>query len=279
LQYYNARYYDPAIGVFISPDTVVPDGTNVFDYNRYMYVRGRVFNANDPTGHCVNNQTTNNDGEIAYNNDECWRLANTIGAMWDDTDYWSNRYGSKDTFFDYVTTDATNGTDFFQEQLNNFLNSDEGNTWLNNSVPIFPDGEQDWGDYTAVTGSFGFYGAALIVDDYGNMYIRSDNNFVGSPGIGISRGDIIVSKDDGTWMDIDHIGLSRADKASLAPNILVGPSRGGSAGVGFMTLGGAYNLQGPTHFSVEGGLGSSPISASYSAFSYTFQVYPVFRYK
>ena len=51
LLYYNARYYDPAIGTFISPDTIVPDVTNLFDYNRYMYVRGRVLNANDPTGH------------------------------------------------------------------------------------------------------------------------------------------------------------------------------------------------------------------------------------
>jgi RHS repeat-associated protein len=40
LQYFNARYYDPAMGTFISPDTIVPDATNVFDYNRYMYGLG-----------------------------------------------------------------------------------------------------------------------------------------------------------------------------------------------------------------------------------------------
>ena len=36
--------YDPQIGLFVSPDTIVPDAGRVFDYNRFMYVRGRVLN-------------------------------------------------------------------------------------------------------------------------------------------------------------------------------------------------------------------------------------------
>ncbi len=51
LQYFNARYYDPVIGTFISPDTIVPDATNVFDYNRYMYGLGNPVKFSDPTGH------------------------------------------------------------------------------------------------------------------------------------------------------------------------------------------------------------------------------------
>ncbi|MCB0141243.1 MAG: RHS repeat-associated core domain-containing protein, partial [Caldilineaceae bacterium] len=51
LHYYNARYFDDHIGQFVSPDSMVPDGTNLFDWNRYMYVRGRPLNANDPSGH------------------------------------------------------------------------------------------------------------------------------------------------------------------------------------------------------------------------------------
>ncbi|MBK8050285.1 MAG: RHS repeat protein [Anaerolineales bacterium] len=39
LMYYHARYYDPAAGQFISPDTLVPDPTNVMDYKRYAYAR------------------------------------------------------------------------------------------------------------------------------------------------------------------------------------------------------------------------------------------------
>ncbi len=53
--YYNARYYDPEIGAFISPDTLVPrprgSRTTLLDYNRYLYVRGRPLTMNDPSGH------------------------------------------------------------------------------------------------------------------------------------------------------------------------------------------------------------------------------------
>ena len=50
LYYYGARYYDPTIGHFISPDTMIPDPMNVMDYQRYMYVRGNPLKYNDPTG-------------------------------------------------------------------------------------------------------------------------------------------------------------------------------------------------------------------------------------
>ena len=52
LMFYNARYYDPAIGRFISPDTIVPDPANPQDYDRYAYVRNNPVNYSDPTGHC-----------------------------------------------------------------------------------------------------------------------------------------------------------------------------------------------------------------------------------
>ena len=52
LVYMNARYYDPAIGQFISPDTLVPDPGRVFGYNRYMYTYGNPLRYTDPTGHC-----------------------------------------------------------------------------------------------------------------------------------------------------------------------------------------------------------------------------------
>jgi RHS repeat-associated protein len=50
LQYFNARYYDPQLGTFISPDTLVPDPGVLFDYNRYMYVRRNPMRLVDPTG-------------------------------------------------------------------------------------------------------------------------------------------------------------------------------------------------------------------------------------
>ena len=40
LLYYGARYYDPTLGRFVSPDTLIPDPTQPLDYNRYLYARG-----------------------------------------------------------------------------------------------------------------------------------------------------------------------------------------------------------------------------------------------
>ncbi|MCY4412506.1 MAG: polymorphic toxin type 44 domain-containing protein [Caldilineaceae bacterium] len=51
LLYYNARYYDPALGTFISPDTLVPDAGMAIDYNRFLYARGNPLKYSDPTGY------------------------------------------------------------------------------------------------------------------------------------------------------------------------------------------------------------------------------------
>jgi len=50
LKYYNARYYDPAIGRFVSPDPIVPSAGNGQDYNRYTYVRNNPLAYDDPSG-------------------------------------------------------------------------------------------------------------------------------------------------------------------------------------------------------------------------------------
>ena len=51
LYYYGARYYNPEIGQFISPDTIVPAPGAVFAYNRYMYAYGNPLKYVDPSGH------------------------------------------------------------------------------------------------------------------------------------------------------------------------------------------------------------------------------------
>lgn len=49
LYYYKSRYYDPVLGRFIQPDSIVEPG-NLFGMNQYMYVNGNPINYNDPTG-------------------------------------------------------------------------------------------------------------------------------------------------------------------------------------------------------------------------------------
>jgi RHS repeat-associated protein len=51
LYYYNARYYDPGIGRFTQPDSIVPDGSPSQSLNRYTYVDNNPLNHTDPSGH------------------------------------------------------------------------------------------------------------------------------------------------------------------------------------------------------------------------------------
>jgi len=69
LYYYNARYYDPEIGRFISPDTIVPNPANPQSLNRYSYCLNNPLKYIDPSGHggmTAVNQGDNGNGEDWY---------------------------------------------------------------------------------------------------------------------------------------------------------------------------------------------------------------------
>jgi RHS repeat-associated protein len=51
LYFYNARWYDPALGRFVSADTIVPEPGNPQAWNRYSYVLNSPLRYTDPTGH------------------------------------------------------------------------------------------------------------------------------------------------------------------------------------------------------------------------------------
>ncbi len=51
LYFYQARYYNPVLGRFISPDSLVPEPGNPQSLNRYSYVANNPLNLIDPTGH------------------------------------------------------------------------------------------------------------------------------------------------------------------------------------------------------------------------------------
>ena len=48
---YGARWYDPALGRFIQPDTLVPDPADAKMFDRYAYVNNNPIKYTDPTGH------------------------------------------------------------------------------------------------------------------------------------------------------------------------------------------------------------------------------------
>ena len=51
LHFYNARWYDPAVGRFLAGDTIVPQPGNPAELNWYAYAANNPVNYNDPTGH------------------------------------------------------------------------------------------------------------------------------------------------------------------------------------------------------------------------------------
>ncbi|MHB1295634.1 MAG: RHS repeat-associated core domain-containing protein [Anaerolineae bacterium] len=53
LYFYQSRWYDPHIGRFIQPDTLVPGAGNVEAHNRYSYVLNNPLRYTDPTGHWI----------------------------------------------------------------------------------------------------------------------------------------------------------------------------------------------------------------------------------
>jgi RHS repeat-associated protein len=52
---YNARMYDPALGRFISPDSLIPEPGDPLAYDRYAYSNNNPINYSDPTGHMTTN--------------------------------------------------------------------------------------------------------------------------------------------------------------------------------------------------------------------------------
>jgi RHS repeat-associated protein len=51
LYFYNARYYDPALGRFVQADTIVPEPENPQAHNRYAHVANNPLRYSNPTGH------------------------------------------------------------------------------------------------------------------------------------------------------------------------------------------------------------------------------------
>jgi len=51
LYFYAWRYYDPYLGRFTQPDTIIPNPSNPQDFNRYSYCNNNPINYVDPSGH------------------------------------------------------------------------------------------------------------------------------------------------------------------------------------------------------------------------------------
>ena len=77
LYFYGARYYDPAAGRFIQPDTNVPESQGVQALDRYAYVNNSPVTYTDPSGHMMT--------QCGADNEEC-------GASQAQINYETQRY-------------------------------------------------------------------------------------------------------------------------------------------------------------------------------------------
>jgi len=53
IYHFNARFYSPKLGRFLSADTIVPGYANPQNLNRFSYVRNNPLRYTDPTGHWI----------------------------------------------------------------------------------------------------------------------------------------------------------------------------------------------------------------------------------
>jgi len=68
LYYYGARYYNPVLARFISPDSIVPDPTDPQAFNRYSYVRNNPLIYTDPSGNSWLSEALNDAGDWVNEN-------------------------------------------------------------------------------------------------------------------------------------------------------------------------------------------------------------------
>ena len=137
LLYYNARYYDPALGAFISPDTNVPDPGMVIDYNRFLYARGNPLRYSDPSGY------TSQEGQC--DTQQCWEE----NFYWNDR--WYRAHGYRfNKFTKHWTTRIVGGADFADMGILTDVLSEAGislemNNWTFDELKLLGQGVVEFG--------------------------------------------------------------------------------------------------------------------------------------
>ena len=119
MAYGTGQWEEEVLGQFLAPDTIVPAAGNALDYHRYAYTRFNPVRYEDDSGHCA----TLANGQADENDADCWRLARTIGNLWNVTDYWRTRFGELDVWNNHVAPSGVNA-EFMQSELSTYLKSD-----------------------------------------------------------------------------------------------------------------------------------------------------------
>jgi RHS repeat-associated protein len=204
LYYYGARYYDPSIGRFISPDTIVPNPANPQSLNRYSYCLNNPLKYVDPTGHADQQIGTASIGDSAASIYAC-----SGGGFW--IDYGNNTYAWTDTisgigisvynqavynqgssYASFHLGTPAGGASFFVGQANSQLFSEAGHQTLNAAGFFFDLADAANTAWYTGEGDIGNAGlsSVAIVPVVGSILKTEFKSFpalkkyLGSPGVG-----------------------------------------------------------------------------------------------
>ena len=118
LYFYGSRWYDPVVGRFLQPDSIVPEPGNPQALNRYAYTLNNPMRYTDPTGHSIplsqrsgGPQVTIQDagGVYMYMQPEYFdkRTHAALNVMLTGDERWANRLSSSElVWWDQIKKDA-----------------------------------------------------------------------------------------------------------------------------------------------------------------------------
>ena len=93
---YVARQFDPALGIFLQADTIIPDPANPQSLNRYSYTLGNPLRYTDPSGHFSEEEIKAYLEGLGYNEDE---IAAIVAKWMADIPWWNiigkGEYGAR----------------------------------------------------------------------------------------------------------------------------------------------------------------------------------------
>ena len=94
LMFYQARYFSPVIGRFLSADTLVPNFQDPQDFNRFSYTRNNPLKYIDPSGHCITNNKLEDGGFEQTRGDYFDCSFEELRALdWDARSWWIGKLG------------------------------------------------------------------------------------------------------------------------------------------------------------------------------------------
>ncbi|WP_423222644.1 RHS repeat-associated core domain-containing protein [Candidatus Amarolinea aalborgensis] len=128
LLFYNARWYDPVIGRFISADTIVPQPGNPQSLNRYSYALNNAVRFTDPTGHFTADEICTYFANCGADKDQWKTIAQAaLGSLfdllwetpitWGDMLFMGNEQGATSAAIFVLMTDNDDGSSAYYAGL------------------------------------------------------------------------------------------------------------------------------------------------------------------